>query len=144
MKKKKKRTKFWYIQEWGTYNTQTPVFVGYSCKEVTKVMEGRKDWKKEILEAWKKDGMHEYDADGKSGTVWRHEGYTLLMLRDWDGSWKSLDNLLHETMHLVLGHLGMSKYFVRSSEDIEQEGLAYQQEFLFRQIRRRLNCAFKC
>lgn len=128
--------KYWYIQEWGSYNNQTPVFVGYTTKEITSIIK-RQKWNKEVVKKWCDDEDLEKFMEGKNGAVWSYEGWTLLYLPKWDGSWDDYETLMHECFHMVIGQLGVQKAFI-NGERIEEEAMAYQQEFLFRNIRRKL------
>lgn len=135
--------KFWYIQDWGTYTCQTPVFVGYTPKEMLKVMK-KQNWNKEVVKKFEGEceELTEY-AEGKNGFVWSYEGWTLLSFPHWKGTWDDIETLVHECFHLVVAQLAKSKAFVRSTDDIEEEGMAYQLEYLFRNIRIRLETELK-
>lgn len=144
--KKKKRTRFWYIQDWGIYVSHTPIFVGYTEREALKVMKGN-NFVPKMVELFEKDIEPEDYSKNKAGFIWHKDGYTALFLTEFDGSWYSYDSLMHECMHLVLCQLGEWMHFITYDEDrkaieIEQEGIAYAHEFLFRSIRRRLQKAF--
>jgi len=137
--KKKKLTRFWYIQDWGTYNVQTPVFFGYTIPEITRIM-NKIEIKQEAKNLWNNDSkMTDEVFENKSGGVWRNSGYTLLYLPKFEDTWDLYETILHECVHLVLYQLGGHKMFINQScNSIEEEGLAYQIEFLFRAIRRKL------
>lgn len=141
---KKKRTKFWYIQSCGTYTSDIPVFVGYTVKEITQIVK-KQNWKKEPKDAWIKN----YDEDNlvfdesKTGGVWFSQGYAILWLREFKNDWTSYETIMHECFHLVVNLLGKSKMMINNSNGVvEEEAMAYQQEFLFREIRRKLQNAF--
>lgn len=139
----KTKTKFWYIQDWGTYDVQTLVCVGYSIPEITKIV-NRIKIKQEARNAWNAD-MRSTEAfmAEKSGGVWRSKGYTVLYLPVFEDAWNIYETLMHECLHLVVYQLGQCKMFINMSDGtIEEEGLAYQQEYLFRAIRRKLQNHF--
>lgn len=133
---KQMRKKYWYLQDWGTYNNQTPVFVGYTVKEITTIIK-RQKWNKEAVKKWCEDEDLAEFMEGKNGAVWKYEGWTLLYLPSWNGTWDDIETLVHECFHLVVGQLGGQKAFINGGS-IEEEGMAYQQEYLFRSIRRKL------
>ena len=74
-------------------------------------------------------------GEGVDGLVHNDQknGTTILMFSDWKNDWKHWDCLVHEVTHLVHFVLGNMKNMMH-----EDEGRAYQTEFLFREIRRNL------
>lgn len=140
--KKNKSKKFWYIQNWGTYSNQTPIFVGYSADEITKELKNKRfEIKKDVIETWQSDieSTRKVMSDSNTGAVWFKDGLSLLWLPDFKDDWKHLETIIHECFHLVIGILGREKMMVNfSSNTIEEEAMAYQHEFLFRSIRRKL------
>lgn len=148
---KKIRTKFWYIQDWGTYSNQTAVFVGFTPTEITKVMK-KAGLSKEAIAEWENGAgaatkMFTAEAENSGGMWFSNKGgYSLLWMPIFEDSWKCYDTLVHECCHAVLNILGGQKNMIRSLNHelfIEDEALAYQQEFLFRKIRNKLREAFK-
>ena len=142
MKKKnrrKKPTKLWFIQDWGSYSAKTPVFIGYSIPEITKVIK-RLNIKEKVKELWIQD--HNMTSDifaNKSGGIWKNSGFTLLFLPKLEDTWDLYETILHECFHLVIYQLGQQRMFINdTTKTIEEEGLAYQIEFLFREIRRKI------
>lgn len=129
--------KFWYIQDWGTYGNQTLVFVGYTIPEITKIIK-KKGFKSNIVAEWCKDweGM-ENTFKNVAGGVWSNDGATVLYLPKWEDNWDNYETLLHECFHLVMAGLAKGKLFVNEGS-IEEEGMAYQLEYLFRHIRIKL------
>ena len=130
------KKKYWYLQDWGTYNNQTPVFVGYTIKEITTIIK-KQDWNKEAIKKWCEDEDLAEFMEGKNGGVWKYDGWTLLYLPSWHGTWDDIETLVHECFHLTVAVLGHQKAFVNGG-NVEEEGMAYQQEYLFRSIRRKL------
>ena len=68
------------------------------------------------------------------GFLFQDGGASVLWLKEWDGSWSAAEVLIHELHHAVHFILGQGKIM-----GDEVEALAYQQEYLFRGIRQRLN-----
>jgi hypothetical protein len=131
------KKKYWYLQDWGTYNNQTPVFVGYTIKEITAIIK-KQGWNKEVTKKWCDESEElEKFMEGKNGSVWSYEGWSLMYLPHWHGTWDEMETLVHECFHLVIEQLGKQKAFI-NGERVEEEGMAYQQEYLFRSIRRKL------
>ena len=147
-KNAKKRTKFWYIQDCGTYKAEIPVFVGYSESEITAIIKKQKSWKKEAVSAWVEehtDGKEDTTMIGKLGWCWIHQdGWLVFSLGKFEDTWDDYETILHECFHIVIAILGISKMFINHSRGvIEEEGMAYLQEYLFRGIRKKLQSAFK-
>jgi hypothetical protein len=88
--------------------------------------------------------LHETTA----GFVWHSDdyAYTALFLSKFIDIWPSYETLMHECTHLVLNVLAAGHSFIDfhsgEKKQIEHEGIAYQHEYLFRSIRRRLQKAF--
>jgi len=106
-------------------------------KEVVKFLKKNKASEKSIKAI-------EEDSSSFSETMKNSKGFfakptdvsvgSFLWLREWDNSWECAEVLVHELFHAVYITLGKG----RSMMD-EQEAMAYQQEFLFQNIRRKLN-----
>ena len=81
---------------------------------------------------------------GKLGWCWIHkDGYLVLSIQRFEDTWDDYETILHECFHIVIAILGVSKMFINHSREvIEEEGMAYLQEYLFRGIRRKLQKAF--
>lgn len=144
-KKKTKRTKYWYLQDWGTYTTQTPVFVGYTPAEICVVLKRQKNFNKAAVTAF----VHDLESSEKAfktvqGGIWTSDnGYALMYLPKYEGTWSDIETLVHECFHLVIGQLGRAKMLINhSTESVEEEALAYQHEYLWRSIRRKLGGHF--
>lgn len=133
----KKAYKTIFIQDWGTYGDETVVAVGTTIDEVVQYLKKHKASQGSIKSM-------EEDAKELSETMKCSKGFfakpndttvgSFLWTRDWDNSWEHSEVLVHELFHAVYNTLGKG----RSMMD-EQESMAYQQEFLFRAIRRKLN-----
>lgn len=133
--KKKKRTKAYFIQNWGTYSNQTFVVVGMKGKEILRAMKRAKLVKEAITDFEKEH--EELDkswlVDGHNGMCWIKDGRSLLWVREWKDDWDHHETLIHEIFHLV--HAVLQKGKNMANED---EACAYQQEYLYRQIRRNI------
>lgn len=134
------RKKFAFLQDWGTYTTQTFVAVGLKHDEILTAMRAM-GCEEQLVKRYDagmgrhKDTTEAYDPNG--AFVWRGRPPGSVNLL-WMGAWKNnltwYGNLLHETAHLV-------KFFItdyRHMED-ETEAQAYQQEYLFQRVA--LTCA---
>lgn len=143
--KKKKRTKYWYLQDWGTYTTQTPVFVGYTPAEICATLKRQKDFNKEAVAEFCED-IDETEKVFKTvqGGIWfTKTGFSIMYLPKYEGSWSDIETLVHECFHLVINQLGKSKMLINhSTQTVEEEALAYQQEYLWKNIRYKLGEAF--
>lgn len=141
---KKKREKYWYIQDWGTYSVQTPIFVGYTISEITKII-ARQKWDTQAKAEWAEDHQSAEVAFSKvTGGVWLSKsGHSILYLPKFEDTWGMYETIVHECFHLVINQLGKAKMMLNlSSGVIEEEAMAYQQEYLWKSIRRRLHKAF--
>jgi len=137
-KKQRKLEKAIFIQEWGTYTNQTLVAVGSSTDEMLRYLKKNKVNKasidafvadKQNLESQMQNslGLFCRPKDGDAGSI--------LWLKNWDkNNWRCYEILIHELFHAVYGILGKDKGMLD-----EEEALAYQQEYLFGEIRRKLN-----
>ena len=123
-----------FIQDWGTYKNETLVCIGTGHKEVLRFINShgiQKRFKKWILG---NEELFKSAVDRKdNGFFLFNEGMSLLWLKDWKNDWEHYDTLLHELNHAVYFILGNSRLM-----NAEPEGLAYQQEYLFREIRHKL------
>ena len=130
----KKIQKYWFIQDWGTYNNETLVVVGYTFDEVVRIME-RNDFDKKIIEEFKDSDIKGCMNPAFSGLVLDFSnGATILWFAKFDiGDWDCFDVLAHECLHLVqrvlIKHRGI--------ED-EEEAHAYQLEYLIKGIRTKI------
>lgn len=129
------KKKIHFIQGWGTYPNETLVIIGHNADEITKVMrlegclpDAIKVWEKDI------DEHREFLSQDnfKGCVIVDKKNRSILWLRDWTASWDNYDTLVHEISHLVFALLGERKMLT------ETEAIAYQTEYLFREIRRHL------
>ena len=125
--------------DWGTFPNQTLVFVGVPIGEWLKIAKGIKDAKKDFLSWIERESKSE-----ELGELLKHckgmflsdteHSYSILYFAEWSGNWDGYETLMHELHHAVHEMLG-NKRGMRE----EMEGLAYAQEHLFRQARRKLD-----
>lgn len=131
-----KPLKTWWIQGWGSYTPETLVVVGgYTHDQITAIMKRIKG-KKDIIAEWdknKKDHDEKWLGGQNHGVLWHHESATVLWLKEFNNTWDNFDTIIHEVSHMVDIVLRDGK---KMSE--ETEACAYQTEFLFREIRRKL------
>jgi len=126
-----------FLQDWGTFKNQTLVAVGVGTKEMAAYMK-RIGAKQSSIDVFNNDkqrleelmkssnGFFSTPDDASTGSI--------LWLKSWDESWKDYEVLIHELFHAVYCILGKGRSMME-----EQEAMAYQQEFLFGEIRRKLN-----
>lgn len=120
--------KFAFMQDWGTYSNQTLVVVGMNKKEIVKHLKKIKAPKDAIASFLVVEESHFHEA----AFVWSNFGRTVLWLPSWQHTAKNEETLVHEVHHLifdVMNSKGMAD---------EPEALAYQMEFLFKNIRKNL------
>lgn len=148
LKKKKKKSpppfKAIFIQGWGTYNNETLVVVGMSVKEfMGRINVGKTglgvnqkfyDW----LVSRKENFTRSIALDNLGFFKDSPEGGSMLWLKEWDNSWDTGYTLMHELHHAVHFILGYNKGMQE-----ECEALAYQQEWLFKAIQKRLTSRLK-
>ena len=117
-----------FIQEWGTFSTETLVCVNRDKAQILRYMRQTRI-KPELIELF--EAKSETDS---TAFVWMpaRTGCTLLWLREWAGDPEDLDTLVHETNHLVYD-ISRDKGF----KD-EAEIQAYQQAYLFSGILEKL------
>lgn len=137
--KKKKLVKLCFIQDWGTFTMQTLVCIGMTYNEIVAEMKKRdlngiKDFIKE-----NEDEKDYFDIGNnhQSGMFWHCENRSVLWLEEFKDDWNFYETLMHEVHHAVQCLLADRKSM---SEEIE--ALAYQQEFLFHNIRRTIQKFF--
>jgi hypothetical protein len=131
-KKISKIKKYHYKQNWGTYLNDTLVFVGYNANEVIK-----------LLDKWEKteyfiSKINEELFNNNRGVVIFDNNRTLLWLKEFKDDWEFYEVLIHESHHLIFNVLGECRMM---KDEIEAQ--AYQQEYLFREIRQKLQKVFK-
>lgn len=133
--KKKKLKKGAFYQNWGTYTNETLVAVNMSHVEIVRWMKTHKA-KPEIIAEWeegKEDNEKIFLTDQHKGVTWTSKnGASLLWFKKWENTWDCFETLVHETRHLV------DAVFKDKRMLEEAEACAYQQEFFFRELRRKL------
>jgi hypothetical protein len=127
-----KEFKYHFIQDWGTYGNQTLVIVGE--QDIEKVLRKTKT-PEEIIEEYKNSDC-EVAAKEADGFVYDFQNSaTILWLKKYDPKdWSTFDTMVHEIVHLIQKAMmemrGMEK---------EYEAQAYQVEYLFKNIRNKIN-----
>lgn len=138
-KKKTKKTKYMYFQDWGTYGIESIVVVGYNHKEILqklKKLGARKEILKEIEE--EKKSIEPFMRGCGFFVMLEKTGANILWFSRYGSDWDFIETLIHELFHAVHDCLGTRKSMME-----EDDAMAYQQEFLFRSIRRKLCNYFK-
>ena len=134
----KKIVKCHFIQEWGTYTNQTLICVNLTTDEIIKAAKKEKaaKWFIDILEKDKEDIKKLMD-DGARGFFMSNQGASVLWLKKFEDEWEWYEVLMHELHHAV-------HHILRDNKGMgdELEAQAYQQEFLFREIRHVLRDVF--
>jgi hypothetical protein len=125
----KKETKYYFIQNWGTYSNQTLVIVGYDYKETVKILKRYKQ-AEPFINIMTEDKL-------ENDFVLTKDGKTLLYLRYFEDAWDWYEVLMHEIHHLV--HFVIAEQ--RQMAD-EPDAQAYQFEYLFKNIRRKIQNKF--
>jgi len=134
-KKQKKNVPFAFIQDFGTYQDDMFVIVGAKSRE---------DIVKVAKSARIKKSLIKYLSEGDIGTDFKEAGSIVsftqdgtenmvLFLHYWKNCWDFWETLMHELHHVVHFHIAVARRMEK-----EAEALAYQQEYLFRSIRRKL------
>ena len=140
MKKKRikyKKTKFNFIQHWGTYNIETLVSVGTNYNEVLDCIK-RLKFKKENIQAIKEDKEVPSFIERKPACFLGMPSGNILHFKGFKDEWYFYEWLIHELFHAVYIELGKNSSMIK-----EEEAMAYQIEFLFREIRRKLQNHYK-
>jgi len=136
MKKKKQSKPIIFVQDYGTYSNELLVLVGVTDKrQIYKFLKKKRanmefsKWVLEDFDHWKSKLVHEF-----FGLVCTKENMngSVLVLRTFEDTWTYWENLIHETHHIVQD-LAKKKMMFE-----EAEAQAYLQEYLFRNIRRKL------
>lgn len=135
-KKVLKPFKTYWIQGWGTYSAETLVCIGgYTHDEVVKIMKKIKAKENIIAEFNKNKKEHDekWLNGSNDGVLWHHESATLLWIKSWNNTWDNFDTLVHEVSHMV-------DIVMRDGKKMEgeTEACAYQTEYLFKNIRRKI------
>lgn len=133
--RKKKSQKAYFIQDWGSYSNETLVVVAMNGDEILSAMK-RLKIKKDVIDKFKEEKVtldRSWFVNNNCAMCWIYEGRTILWLRDWKEDWDHYETLLHECFHLIHNVLQVNKNMAN-----EDEGCAYELEFLFRSMRRKL------
>ena len=135
-KKPKNPIKKAYIQEWGTYSNDTLVCVGMNYQDILSRLKKIKAKALIVKNFEKSKETIEQRITGEKNTgfvYWDAEtNITLLWFPDWKNDWEHWGCLVHEISHLI-NFWGNQK-----SMGHEDEAKAYQFEYLFKEIRRKL------
>lgn len=132
---KKKIFNLGFVQEWGTYPNQTLVCVGLTVDELiaaAKKYKSNKNFMDWILK--QKEMLADKMIGSKGFFAYSPHCQSILWIKEWEDNWENMETLIHETFHAVYDMLGVNKGMTT-----ESEALAYQQEYLFKQIRRFIN-----
>jgi hypothetical protein len=129
----KKPRKFVYFQDWGSYSNETLVVVGMTCKETLSYIK-RNDL--QFSEGFPNKLENFFESEkgaGCAGACVFDQGRSLLYFPRWYNCWDNWETLLHECYHLVYRICMKNK-----GMENEDEAIAYQLEYLFRNIRLKL------
>lgn len=90
---------------------------------------------REAILAFEKDTIldEKWFIKQNNAACWFYESKSVLWFREWKNDWEHWDTLLHECYHLIHTILHKDKNMAK-----DDEGCAYQLEYLFRNIRRTL------
>lgn len=132
----KKIKKFAYIQNWGTYDQETLVCVGMSPEEILAYAKKHKFNKQTIKNFENEIPKLNKLYQGGCAITCVSGNTTCLILRNYEDTWSYWETLMHECYHLVYHVFG------RNLMSTEEEAFAYQLEFMFRSIRRKLQNKF--
>src|SRR3990167_1646425 len=149
MKKPVKKKPFTgsFVLDWGTYQDSTLVAVGLPFDLLEKKY--RKlayPENKEVLKENRAD-IEPLIKEQNKGFFWFKEGdakrqrTSILWLRDWRDDWPHHETLIHEIFHAIIIILGDHRGMIAAQDSeifYEDEAMAYQMEYLFRQCRRKL------
>jgi hypothetical protein len=146
-KKKLKLFTGYFLLDWGTYKDTTLVAIGLPFDLLEKIYRKLAEpQNKEILKENRAD-IEPLIIEQNKGFFWCKEGdakqgrVSILWLREWKDKWPDYETLLHEIFHLVIVILGDHRGMLAARESeifYEDEAMAYQMEYLFRQCRRKL------
>jgi hypothetical protein len=129
----KKSKKFAYCQDWGTYSNETLVTVGMNCTEMLAYIKRNRFQFSETFPAKLKSFFDDEKGKSCAGACIFDDGRSILYFPSWYNCWDNWETLLHECYHLVfricMRNKGMGD---------EDEAIAYQLEYLFRNIRLKL------
>ncbi len=123
-----------YVMDCGTYNDQMLVSIGANREQIVKYLKKTKCKKEAIAFVQNDEIPFEEIGGAKKGffAVHPESGFCGIFLSPFLDEWEWYETLLHETHHVTNVLLTKSK---NMSDEVE--AIAYQQEFLFRSIRRK-------
>ncbi len=130
-KKATKQKSIIFIQDHGTYSNETVCCFGGTKKDILAYLKRIKATKSAI-QFVSKDFPEKYPSEN-GFIIYSDNGQTVLWMFPYKNCWKFWDILIHELSHLV--DVVLSKQKCMSEET---EARAYQIEFLFKTIRRKL------
>ncbi|MGA2886348.1 MAG: hypothetical protein ABSE80_14600 [Halobacteriota archaeon] len=119
-----------FFQSWGTFTNETLICVAVTKKEILCFMK-RNGVKPDLIERFERKADPSSTA---AAFTWTPPGFgvTILWMNSWVGDDEDLNTLVHETNHLLYD-ISRDKGFTN-----EPEVQAYQQEYLFKNIRKEL------
>jgi hypothetical protein len=123
-----------FIQDWGTYDNQTMVLVGYNLDQIIVAVEKAKWDRMTIILKSQKNDPGSWFNKSTSGLSWVCGTKSLLMFKDWKNDTKHLGCFTHELYHLIFQHMHKQRTMA-----MENEACAYQISYLFRNIKDKLN-----
>lgn len=125
------KTKKIFVQNWGTYQNDTLVCIGVTFEEICKYCH------KKLFIAPNPE-IEKTIKEGYPAQTYVNEDHSsILWMRKFKNNWQSFEILLHEIHHLVYNIFGLK------GMEKEKEAQAYQFEYLFHNIRRKLTCKIK-
>ncbi len=131
---KKRSDKQGWVQKTHQWRKDIFVCTGYSAKEIIKAIKQQKakHWMVEYVE--KEEKTWQGIIDEGCAFVAREPTHNafVMRLRPFQDSWEFWETLIHELAHLVDGMAEGQKF------EKETEARAYLQEYLFHEIRRKL------
>lgn len=130
----KKMRKIIFVQDYGTHTDQLLVCVGVSNKEIIAYCKNKKNKIVPEFADWVEKTIDEKTIEKNKGTfAWNDNmNGTVLHLKKNEDTWDFWETLIHELHHAV------EHFRVKKAMQDEPEALAYQQEYLFRSIRKKL------
>lgn len=130
----KKSIKKIFIQDMGIFTNEILVCVGVNQKEMLGFAKNKKNkLGKEAIKWLERDSGKLFKLlDENSGVSAWNDGKFILVLKEWKYDWDWLSVLLHEVHHIV-EQMAEYKMFEK-----EKECKAYLMEYLFKNIRKKL------
>lgn len=130
-KKATKQKPIIFIQDHGTYTNETVCCFGGTKKDILAYLKRIKSTKDAYQ--WILSDFDDEKPSEQGFVLSNSHGHTLLWMFPYKNYWKFWEILIHELSHLVDVVLSDQKKMMQ-----ETEARAYQIEFLFRSIRRKL------